>query len=801
MSDSGLVVSLQPLQNEVDCHRGISSYSRSLALALAREGYLKAGLLDPNKGSPGNLPLELWEGGNLGWSSKQTWKRFAQSSRYLCYHISSIFDLSNSFQSLVWPLRFLPDMPVSATLYDLIPLELGEELLPTPRDKHIYQQRIQFLKASSAMLLAISDFTKQKALSLIEVPEDRLEVIGAGVEEIYFSKSFSQLSDHSRLLELDIGNRYIFAVLGNDSRKNFNCLLSAYASLPLEVRKDLPLVVAGCSFEHSAEWNRLITGVDLTKKDAIVLDRVDDQTMATLYRNALFAVYPSVLEGLGLPPLEAGACGCPTLLSKTLPLAKDLNCSDALFDPANARELSDLMYLGATNAGFLDNVLEHWQQLLSSYRWEKVAKRAIRAFEMQKSNLCRLSLKPLASPEQRMSIALVTPLPPSLTGVAQVSSLVIEHLSKLCDLHVFNPDCGVVPSSRVPGVRYSHLATLGRVFNPFSFDEIIYALGNSEHHVLSERFLQRYPGTVWLHDVILSGLYAVMSRKSEGLLRELLKEQRFGSTAHYTEEELFSFALGTSTTLTRRVLRAARSLILHSEHAREMLELDNPNEILPRTFIQPLPFPSPRVRGVNEAKERTIISCGIVHERKGTCRLIEMLELLRVRIPELKLAIIGGCVGSSERELREFISSKQLEGAVTLTGFIKELEYRSWIERGDLAIQLRTFSNGESSFAINECLASGVPVITNLPSCSAWPEGVVCQVEGFPSAEALAEIVEKMLQPNYSNAFREAGYRFARDNSARAFAEYLVRSVTGAQKADLANKVRVEPRRFSSTSI
>ena len=42
---------------------------------------------------------------------------------------------------------------------------------------------------------------------------------------------------------------------------------------------------------------------------------VDDDDLAFLYRQALCLVFPSRVEGFGLPPLEAMALGCPVISS------------------------------------------------------------------------------------------------------------------------------------------------------------------------------------------------------------------------------------------------------------------------------------------------------------------------------------------------------------------------------------------------------------------------------------------------------------------------------------------------------
>jgi len=52
-----------------------------------------------------------------------------------------------------------------------------------------------------------------------------------------------------------------------------------------------------------------------------------------------------------------------------------------------------------------------------------------------------------------------------------------------------------------PGVRMLPLIGLGRYVNPHSYDAVVYAIGNSPHHVATYEKLLVHTGIVWLHDV------------------------------------------------------------------------------------------------------------------------------------------------------------------------------------------------------------------------------------------------------------------------------------------------------------
>ena len=53
------------------------------------------------------------------------------------------------------------------------------------------------------------------------------------------------------------------------------------------------------------------------RKDIVVTGIIDDKDKPYLYNLASVFIYPSFFEGFGFPPLEAMACGVPTIVSNT----------------------------------------------------------------------------------------------------------------------------------------------------------------------------------------------------------------------------------------------------------------------------------------------------------------------------------------------------------------------------------------------------------------------------------------------------------------------------------------------------
>jgi len=107
---------------------------------------------------------------------------------------------------------------------------------------------------------------------------------------------------------------YGLCVSALEPRKKVPELLAAWRRLPVNLRRQFPLVLAG-----SKGW--LNDRIHDRIKDAVAegwlrnLEYVAEADLPCLYAGAALFVYPSIYEGFGLPPLEAMACGVPVIVS------------------------------------------------------------------------------------------------------------------------------------------------------------------------------------------------------------------------------------------------------------------------------------------------------------------------------------------------------------------------------------------------------------------------------------------------------------------------------------------------------
>jgi glycosyltransferase involved in cell wall biosynthesis len=106
-----------------------------------------------------------------------------------------------------------------------------------------------------------------------------------------------------------------------------------------------------------------------------VLDGIDDLELASLYRGAEALLFPSILEGFGLPVVESIRCGTPVVYFEGCRSVREIAGATgaAVSDPHDAQAFADgVMAVAGTSVSSAN---------VADYEWETVAKRLERVIE------------------------------------------------------------------------------------------------------------------------------------------------------------------------------------------------------------------------------------------------------------------------------------------------------------------------------------------------------------------------------------------------------------------------------------
>ena len=263
-----------------------------------------------------------------------------------------------------------------ATLYDLIPLHDPDAYLGHPRVREWYEQSAEMLRRCDR-LFAISEWVRQDAIQRLGLSPNRVINIGGAVDASFTPPPVDPLASAELRKRYGIARPFVLYNGGFDARKNVASLIHAFAALPEALRTAHQLVIVGrASQEEMTLLTAALRKAQLPGDSVIYTGFVSDSDLVRLYAECALFVFPSVLEGFGLPPLEAMACGAPVIASDAASLPEVVGRRDARFDPRRVESICERMVAVLGNPVFAAELRQYSREHAAGFSWNTVAQRA-----------------------------------------------------------------------------------------------------------------------------------------------------------------------------------------------------------------------------------------------------------------------------------------------------------------------------------------------------------------------------------------------------------------------------------------
>lgn len=382
-------------------------------------------------------------------------------------------------------------------------------------------------------------------------------------------------------------------------------------------------------------------------------------------------------------------------------------------------------------------------------------------------------------------LAIVGPMPPVPSGIADYNSRVIDALLERYDVTVFDPMVrpDSIGHSDAP-VPVLAARALGSIVDPGEFASIIYTFGNNEHHHASYDLLQRVPGVVWLHDVRMTGLHlsyswgmdpeerlrhdrAVLERQYGAPLPKDMRDPSTWTVEHFEDRDMY---------MSWELTRLATRVLVNSTFARDLLVRDL-GEHAEGMDIRILPFgiPDAEVSTPRTTTRDLIVSPGFVTPVKLPELLLEAFAQSHVRDSH-RLAFVGDVRDEHRTELMAKASRLGVADRVVITGFASADYYARCLDRAGCTVLLRRTTQGESSAAVADCLVHAAPTVTNIPSTRDFDSPLLHHLDGIPDVTSLAQAIEDATDTPAASRTIDPG--FAAEHSFAGVAKAMMEAVT-----------------------
>jgi glycosyltransferase involved in cell wall biosynthesis len=264
--------------------------------------------------------------------------------------------------------------PYVLTIHDLIidhfPTGKASTLNPFLYKAKLIGYKYVITKAAdnARKIITVSKATKKEIMDHLKIESKKIAVTYEAVDEKIESKS---LKGRKKKYFLYVGNAY--------PHKNLDRLIDAFSEFD---KKDASLVLVG---KEDYFYKRLKEKVkDMSIKDRVFFyENVSDQELAKLYKNAIALVLPSLMEGFGLPILEAMANKCP-ILASNIPSFKELCEKNAIFfDPENLDSIiQKLKYVYKNKSSRkIKKIIDSAKKHVENFSWQRTAEETLEIYE------------------------------------------------------------------------------------------------------------------------------------------------------------------------------------------------------------------------------------------------------------------------------------------------------------------------------------------------------------------------------------------------------------------------------------
>jgi len=334
---------------------------------------------------------------------------------------------------------------------------------------------------------------------------------------------------------------------------------------------------------------------------------------------------------------------------------------------------------------------------------------------------------------RKKRLAYVSPLPPEKSGIADYSAGILKALGKYYDIDLITR-LDVIDSKDL--VELFDTKTIKQFYDcADSYDHIMYHFGNSHFHEHMISMIAKFPGVVVAHDIFFSDLlhHLEHGHPNDSYYKNIFRTGLYESHGYPALKELSvkgrDEAINHFPT-NNTYLRFAKGIIVHSDHAKQMVSQWNCPELL--EDISLVKLPRREANDVSRAEARKTLGIpedAFIFASFGSLSYAKQADQILKAWLSSSLSNNKDCylyfVGQSSdsffvHEIKRLIDTRSDARRMIVTGFVDAEMYEQYLSAADVGIQLRRRSRGESSISILDCFSHKLPTIIN--ACGSFEE-------------------------------------------------------------------------------
>ena len=291
-------------------------------------------------------------------------------SHLLCFPLTlaSFRGLDVYHGTYQWLPRYCGGARIVGMLHDIVYMSRPD--LGSQRTRERAQARYRDVAARSHLIATLSAYSKAEIVRLLGVEPARVRIVPLAAEPHYQPQSDERVAAarHRHALE----QPYVLFGGGFARRKNATGALRSFARALPRLPPDVRLAISGAGGPLAGEAAQILRQPALAGR-VQVLGYVSEDDYPSLMSGSLLFFLPTLLEGFGLPVLEAMACGAPVLSSSTTSVPEVCGDAAVLVDPEDETALADALVDLCRDGDRRRSLRQLGLERARQFSWQRVA--------------------------------------------------------------------------------------------------------------------------------------------------------------------------------------------------------------------------------------------------------------------------------------------------------------------------------------------------------------------------------------------------------------------------------------------
>lgn len=280
------------------------------------------------------------------------------------------------FFSAFIQLPILPTPPAVCVIHDAFPRTHGQWF--PPRNRLILDTMTAQAASKSKRIITVSEWSKQQIHQAYGAPLEKIIVAPNGPGNPIVRLSNEDLSKFNLREFIDSDRPYLFTLSTLEPRKNLLGLLEGFAQLREKFPEHL-LVVAGARGWMESDVFQKVDQLGL-QDHVKFLGYVPDEAINAIMQKADLFVLASMVEGFGIPVLEAMMAGTAVACSNTSAIPEVAGEDAFYFDPTDPSSIAKGISEGLSDPIRRQDFSERGLKRAKQFTWDAVLQKVNQAF-------------------------------------------------------------------------------------------------------------------------------------------------------------------------------------------------------------------------------------------------------------------------------------------------------------------------------------------------------------------------------------------------------------------------------------